>query len=1022
MELPKSTSWQENGDGFIDNDNSDSTVLTATSVNRVSTDCTPPRKRPKRLSISYVERDIQDPFISFGSNAINVRVVSMSSKTNDEFRELICVCEDTSKFYRVRLEGIWSSTPVKIGSSLSVIGAKMKGKEELLLDWESGVLIVERNVLVPCTLVAQGTSCRRKATLSHYFKIRSSTTKEMLIGNVVHELFQAAITRSGFDVAESSLLDLWRDELHERYAEELFALNLSSKEVEEEMCFYVKTIARWISAYMPSPKGRNESLQIGSKIIEVADIEQSIWNSCYGLKAKIDCTLKIKKKNGEQKLVPVELKTGKSNPNTAHATQVMLYCLALASKQNTVENGLLLYLLDETSRTISPKAIDLKGILHMRNEIAAGISAISFDNLPEPVLDTYICKWCNQALSCSLLQNCSTSTVIDVFFQNQLSHLNQSHIDYFKRFIRWILMEWRCAIERSAIDKENICRRENSTSNMKVILNSIVQKENRTTIIFQREEVTSEQHEFFMKGDMLLVLSQVSEVIDMVSVIFVKDNFINVAVNSNNSSFIVGTTYFLEKHQTSVKYTLNLGNLVTLMVDDKQMSKIRSLIIDARPPEFSKMKKVNIIGISEIVRQLNCDQARAVVKSLMSNDYTIIEGFPGSGKTSTLVVLIRCLIYLGRTVLITSHTHSAIDNLLSKLIEYVDENKILRLGQQTSVKESLQHLTLEAKLSKHTDADRASLMQHILKETPIVACTCLGVPTNLLFSYRRFSMTVVDEASLVLEPTIIPVIAASDSFVLVGDHRQLTPLVCSKKAREEGMAKSLLERLTVHHSAVITLHSQYRMNRPIAELSSVLFYEKKLRCANNMVAEATLANFAVDPIIDSIYSKAYKLCVSNLLTKAVVFVDTQSYKNALFRATFGNSGEVDNAGEAKFIAGLCKLFVELGLSESDLGVISVYRRHVELLRRTVQTGIEVNTVDQYQGRDKSVIVLSFVWTGEAENRRSELLDDCRRINVAITRAKHKLILVGCRKSLSSYPAANAIINTISKDCVTVLHE
>ncbi|CAG9529788.1 unnamed protein product [Cercopithifilaria johnstoni] len=1017
MKLSRSSSWRENNNGFVVNDSS-----TSTFANHDSNDCIPPRKRSKRLTVSCVERDIYDSSISFGSSEINVRVISLSDDSTDELRELDCICEDTSKFYRVRLEGIWSSTPVKIGSFLRVIGAEMKGEKELLLNWESGVLIVESNVLVPCTLIAQGTSCRRKATLSHYFKIRSGTTKEMVVGNVVHELFQIAITRSGFDVAESSLLDLWRKELREKYAEELFALNLSSQEVEDEMCLYFKTITHWVSAHMPPPKGRNESLQTGFKIMELMDVEEPMWNSCYGFKAKIDCTVKVKKRNGEQKLVPVELKTGKSNPNIAHITQVMLYCLALASKQGTIENGLLLYLLDETIRTVSPKMIDLKGILHMRNEIAAGISAISFDNLPGPILDKHTCKWCNQALACSLLQCCSASAVTDIFFQDQLKHLKQSHIDYFKRFARWILMEWRYVTERNATDKEDICRRKNSASSIKVILDSIVQQENRTVVTFQKEGVIDEQYELCIKGDMLLVLSDESEQIAMASVIYVKDNFINVAVYSNSSSFVVGMTYFLKRHETSFKYTLNLGNLVTLMVNDKQMSKIRSLIIDMRPPVFSRMKKENIIGISKIVRQLNCDQARAVVKSLMSNDYAIIEGFPGTGKTSTLVVLIRCLIYLGRTVLITSHTHSAIDNILSKLIEYVDENKILRLGRQTSIKENVQHLTLKAKLSKHMDTDRVSLMQRILKETPIVACTCLGVSTNLLFSYRRFSMTVVDEASLVLESTVIPAIAASDSFVLVGDRRQLAPLICSKQSREEGMEKSLLERLTIHHSAIITLYSQYRMNRPIADLSSVLFYDSKLRCANNMVAEATLINFVSDPIIDSIYSKACKLCISNLLSNAVVFVDTQSYKNPSFCTIFGNSGEISNVGEAEFIGGLCRLFVKLGLPESDLGVISIYRYHVEQLRRTIQAGVEVDTVDQYQGRDKSVIVLSFVWTGEAENRKSELLADCRRINVAITRAKHKLILVGCQKSLSSYPVMNAMINAIPNECITMLHE
>ncbi|EJW75169.1 hypothetical protein WUBG_13925 [Wuchereria bancrofti] len=258
MELPESSSWKENDGGFVTNDISDSVLSSTTFVNRISTGCTPPRKRPKRLSVNFVERDIQDSFIPFGSNEssiINVRVISLSDDNNDKIRELDCICEDTSKSYRLKLEGIWSSTPIKIGSSLRVIGAKMTEKE-LLLDWENGVLIVESNVLVPCTLITQGISCRRKATLSHYFKGRSSVRKEMLIGSVVHELFQAAITRSGFNVTENSLLDLWRKELHEQYAEQFFALNLSSQEIEDELCVYFKTITRWVSTYMSSPKGR----------------------------------------------------------------------------------------------------------------------------------------------------------------------------------------------------------------------------------------------------------------------------------------------------------------------------------------------------------------------------------------------------------------------------------------------------------------------------------------------------------------------------------------------------------------------------------------------------------------------------------------------------------------------------------------------------------------------------------------------------------------------------------------------
>ncbi|VDM97132.1 unnamed protein product [Thelazia callipaeda] len=404
-------------------------------------------------------------------------------------------------------------------------------------------------------------------------------------------------------------------------------------------------------------------------------------------------------------------------------------------------------------------------------------------------------------------------------------------------------------------------------------------------------------------------------------------------------------------------------------------------------PVFSKMKKEDIMSISQVIRQLNRDQARAVLRSLMANDFSIIEGFPGSGKTQTVVALVCCLIVLGRTVLLTSYTHSAVDNILLKLVEIVDEHKILRLGYSSAITKNLQHLTLEAKLSKYSGEER--IVFNYYKFQPIVACTCLAVSTNLLFSYRRFSMTIVDEASMVLEPTVISAISVSDSFVLLGDHRQLTPLVCSEEARQEGMAKSLLERLSVHLSAVVTLHSQYRMNEPITQLSSRLFYENKLQC------------FSFDSVNHaSIYSEVYKLCLSNSLNDAIVFLDTNSIKNAVFRATFGKHGDVFNDGEAEFIEGICKLFISLGLKECDLGVISFYRYHAERLSQKVGANIEVNTVDQYQGKDKSVIVLSFVWTKEKKNQRSDLLADFRRVNVAITRAKHKLIMIGCRKSLS----------------------
>ncbi|KHN81559.1 DNA replication ATP-dependent helicase/nuclease DNA2 [Toxocara canis] len=147
-------------------------------------------------------------------------------------------------------------------------------------------------------------------------------------------------------------------------------------------------------------------------------------------------------------------------------------------------------------------------------------------------------------------------------------------------------------------------------------------------------------------------------------------------------------------------------------------------------------------------------------------------------------------------------------------------------------------------------------------------------------------------------------------------------------------------------------------------------------------------------------SEGLQLNVSNGVDGSVVFIDTQSPKNSECRMEFGASpGAVYNSGEIKIVNKICCLFIRLGISTEDIGVISVYRYHADVMRKAIPKGVEVNTVDQYQGRDKRVIIVSLVWTERDGARRSELLSDARRVNVAITRAKHKLILVGCKQSM-----------------------
>ncbi|VDN03912.1 unnamed protein product [Thelazia callipaeda] len=448
-----------------------------------------PKKRPRRLSVSCTERDVKEslaPFESSNALTINACVTSISNEEGSDECMLECICEKTSQKYCVKLQGIWASTPVRIGSSLRIIGAEARNEKELMLNWETGVIVLEQNILVPCTMIARATFCRRKAVLSYHFRNRIASNNNILVGNIVHELFQIAVTRPNFDVTESSLIDLWRKELHWRYAEQLFVLSISLEEIESKLYRYLKTITHWILTHMPPTKGRNNCLPTGLMLEEVVDIEESIWCSCYGFTAKLDCTLKVKAQNGERKLIPMELKSGKSNPNIEHTTQVMLYCLALTAKGSTIESGLLLYLLDETVRVVSPKLIDLKGILHLRNEIASSISAFSLNSLPEPLADTRACNGCDYLLPCSLLQQPTDDSVAEKFFKNQLKHLEIEHIDYFKKFSRWVLLDWSCISRKGNADKKNSGKRMKLEQCIKGLLNSMREVENKTVLTFQR--------------------------------------------------------------------------------------------------------------------------------------------------------------------------------------------------------------------------------------------------------------------------------------------------------------------------------------------------------------------------------------------------------------------------------------------------------------------------------------------------------------------------------------------------------
>ena len=202
---------------------------------------------------------------------------------------------------------------------------------------------------------------------------------------------------------------------------------------------------------------------------------------------------------------------------------------------------------------------------------------------------------------------------------------------------------------------------------------------------------------------------------------------------------------------------------------------------------------------------LNCDQKDAIVKCMSANDFALIQGLPGTGKSATVSFLTRLLIAQGKRVLLTSYTHSAVDNLFCKLLEsgLSSSNSIVRIGRESSCHPQV-HSTLAQNiaciaeissppnLANTTKTPNVNHLHNVISSAKIIGVTALTAPKSLLLSGQHFDYVIVDEAGQINQPAILGAITSADKFVLVGDHLQLPPLVRSHVAEQGGMPILLL--------------------------------------------------------------------------------------------------------------------------------------------------------------------------------------------------------------------------------------
>ncbi|MCD6066282.1 MAG: DNA-binding protein [Bacteroidetes bacterium] len=531
--------------------------------------------------------------------------------------------------------------------------------------------------------------------------------------------------------------------------------------------------------------------------------------------------------------------------------------------------------------------------------------------------------------------------------------------------------------------------------------------------------------------------------------------------NKNNETQEINGT-IKTVHRNSMKVILHCEDLpdwayegrlgINLQFDDlsyAEMDFALNRVITAKENRIAELREIfhgkelpafEAIDESIVLPGLNLSQNRAVRKVLAAKDVAVIHGPPGTGKTTTLVQAIRLTLQKEKQVLVCAPTNTAVDLLSEKLLEQGVE--VLRIGNPARVSEDLLSSTLDGKIMSspyykdikslrksaeeyfkmaskykrtfgreeaeqramyYTEAKNCVKEANLLEDyitsqqlegAQVITCTPVTASSRYLRD-KKFNTLFFDEASQALEPMTWVALNKCNRIILAGDHFQLPPVVKSREAEKGGLKITLLERCMVQSAISVLLNVQYRMHNAIMEFSNEVFYNNELQ-ADITVKDAVLS-------LDENFPK---------LNAALDFVDTAGC--GFDEQQNPETLSLYNTEEAGIVWKHLKLLIEQykasnkGVLDISIGIIAPYKSHIELLKEQLPEmitneedlkHIAIKTIDGFQGEERDVIYISFV----RSNTEGEIgfLSDIRRTNVALTRARKKLVMVGDSATLAN---------------------
>ena len=798
-------------------------------------------------------------------------------------------------------------------------------------------VVLEPMRQINATSIARSLHCT-KPQVDQIRRGKGDVTVHTLKGQLVHALFDRLL--EGGITTESDLESAYRSVIP------AFLVPLASvtDEFFDEEAFHVDVL-RHTSAL-------KEFIDRNPHLLEHTQLELKRYSATIGIQGRIDAVFRE-----GNRLDILELKTGARIRPEDHA-QLFIYRLLLSDlirrwqRSDGQDVEITSRLLSSIDGSFAPLRVmtDFYQVLDARNKLIAMHYALGRD--PAHIGPRYegfneeVCKKCPSWTR----SRCKESSDL---FGDRPAAAETTELEYFRRFTRFVESEkWHA--DHDLADLLDDSRLQFRVSNFRAIHGARIVL-GAEPFTFDFDENTSDLE----VGDSVLIhagrISSTATYHGYVREIDTRRMRVAVPLKNLDARVFEGQSWIVDRFPTDVtaeaSHTALYDFLVSRM-DEKKRAILGSAVgaVCDRPHS----RDFEIAGGHRPPLQLNASQLEAIERAVNCSVFHLIWGPPGTGKTKVIPEIVR---RVSGPVLLGAFTNTAVDKMLIALLDYDPTTRFLRVGRSSDSPELVRKIggdptdffTDDVALKHGT----VSAVKEALQRAQIVAATAHRSATLPYLRRRAFEMSIVDEAGQLTEPLTLGLILRARRFVLIGDDRQLPPVV-----RTRGLAHSMFERLKRDPDAVTMLKTQYRMHPEIMSISNRLFYDGRLEAGIKPVDRTPPDGPDSTP---------------------VQFIPVESDRE-------GRS----NPDEARMVLELVRLFTQShGIQAESIGVVSPFRAQVVLLRQMLGgTGVTVDTVERFQGGERDIMILSFV-----RSRGTGFVFDDRRLNVAITRARRKLVLV-----------------------------